>query len=86
MHLQVGFPREAKFLQGQGLHGLHLCPLGPRPHRPVHDGRVSSEDLQTLSGVHVPLPDGVVSAACEGSFVLQLAEGHIALVPCRRGG
>lgn len=79
--------------------GLHLRPLGPspgrgeaasslpvrpaRPRSPVHNGRVSSEHLQALPGQHVPLPDGAVSAAREGCLVLQLTEGHVALVACR---
>lgn len=47
---------------------------------------MSSEDLQALPSAHVPLSDGAVSAACEGSLVLQLAEGHVALMPCGRCG
>lgn len=46
---------------------------------------MSSEHLQALPVEHVPLPDGAVGAAREGSLILQLAEGHVALVPCRRG-
>lgn len=39
-----------------------------------------SVHLQTLPGPNVPPPDGAVSTAGEGGFILQLAEGHIALM------
>lgn len=47
---------------------------------PVDNGSVASVNGQALPGHHVPLADGVVSAAREGSLVLQVAEGDVAFM------
>lgn len=47
---------------------------------PVDNGGVASVNGQALPGHHVPLANGVVGAAGEGSLVLQVAKGDVAFM------
>lgn len=58
-----------------------LCDNRGQEHKgrapPVDNGCVASVNGQALPGHHVPLPNGVVSTAGEGSLVLQVAKGDV---------
>lgn len=47
---------------------------------PVDNWCVASVNGQALPGHHVPLANGVVSTAREGSLVLQVAKGDVAFM------